>query len=130
MLATTVDPAAGLVAAIVAGVVGTLVFAALRSTEPPAAPARPHRRRQGRDAVAAVLPVALICFALGGLFGAAEVATVAFADEQGDKAIRRGAARPVGARAAASPGVITGAITWRRRPGVPGAGRARSRWPG
>ena len=38
VLATTVDPAAGLVAAIVAGLVGTLVFCALRGTEPPAAP--------------------------------------------------------------------------------------------
>ena len=34
-----------------------------------------------------LLPVALISFALGGLFGSTEVVTVAFADEHGDKAI-------------------------------------------
>ena len=34
-----------------------------------------------------LLPVALISFALGGLFGSTEVVTVAFADSLGDKAI-------------------------------------------
>ncbi len=43
LLATTVHPAAGLVTALVAGVVGTFAFAALRSTAPPA-----HRDRSGR----------------------------------------------------------------------------------
>ena len=47
---------------------------------------------------ATVAPLALVCGALGALFGAAEVTTVAFAEEQGSKALRRPAARAVGPR--------------------------------
>ena len=117
VLATTVDPAAGLVAAIVSGLVGTLIFCALRGTEPPPHPghtdgvkvAMPWRR---------LLPVALISFALGGLFGSTEVITVAFADSLGDKAIA-GVLLALWALGSLLAGVITGAVAWRspRRPG-------------
>jgi MFS family permease len=111
VLATTVDPAAGLVAAIVFGLVGTLVFCALRGTEPPPHPghtdgvkdAMPWRR---------LLPVALISFALGGLFGSTEVVTVAFADSVGDKAIA-GVLLGLWALGSLVAGFITGAVSWR-----------------
>lgn len=114
VLATTVDPAAGLVAAIVFGLVGTLIFCALRGTEPPPHPghtdgvkvAMPWRR---------LLPVALISFAMGGLFGSTEVVTVAFADSLGDKAIA-GVLLALWALGSLVAGVITGAVAWRSPP--------------
>ena len=45
-----------------------------------------------------LVPLAVVWAALGMLFGAAEVTTVAFADEQGQPGVRRGAARALGAR--------------------------------
>ena len=87
VLATTVDPAAGLVAAIVFGLVGTLVFCSLRGTEPPAHPAHSETASKVPMPWRQLLPVALISFALGGLFGSTEVVTVAFADS--DSATRR-----------------------------------------
>ena len=114
VLATTIDPAAGLVAAIVFGLVGTLVFCSLRSTEPP-----PHPGRTDGVKVAMpwrlLLPVALISFALGGLFGSTEVVTVAFADSLGDKAIA-GVLLALWALGSLVAGVITGAVSWKSPP--------------
>jgi predicted MFS family arabinose efflux permease len=120
VLATTVHPAAGLVAAIVAGLVGTLVFTSLRGTEPPAHPR--HSESGARVAMPwrRLLPVALISFAMGGLFGSTEVVTVAFAESLGDKAIA-GVLLALWALGSLVAGVITGAIRWRRGP----AGRVR-----
>ena len=47
VLATTVDPAAGLVAAIAAGLVGTLIFCSLAQHRAAAAPRHDRRRRSG-----------------------------------------------------------------------------------
>ena len=57
-----------------------------------------------------LLPVALISFALGGLFGSTEVVTVAFADSLGDKAIA-GVLLALWALGSLVAGVITGAVT-------------------
>lgn len=83
VLATNISPVLGLATAVVAGVTGSLAFAAQRGTEPPA---HPHDRTQGlRQPMPwrTVIPLSVVCLALGVLFGAAEVTTVAFADEQG-----------------------------------------------
>jgi MFS family permease len=68
-----------------------------------------------------VLPLALVCLTLGALFGAAEVTTVAFAEEQGKRWAAGWllAAWSFGSLVA---GLVTGAITWRSGPGV------RLRW--
>jgi predicted MFS family arabinose efflux permease len=68
-----------------------------------------------------VIPLAVVCAALGVLFGAAEVTTVAFADEQGHKAVS-GALLALWAFGSLTSGVITGAVHWRRGPSV------RVRW--
>ncbi len=116
VLATTVDPAAGLVAAIVFGLVGTIVFCALRGTQPP-----PHPGHTDGVKVAmpwlGLLPVALISFSLGGLFGSTEVVTVAFAEDLGDKAIA-GVLLALWAFGSLLAGFITGALTWRSGPGT------------
>lgn len=120
-LATAWHPVAGLAVAVAACVGGTLAFCAERATEPPAQhgggtsgprPPMPWRT---------VVPLAVACAALGLLFGAAEVTTVAFADEQGHKAVS-GLLLALWALGSLTAGVITGAIPWRRGPSV------RVRW--
>jgi MFS family permease len=113
VLATLVDPVLGLATAAAAGSLGSLAFAAQRRTEPPA---QPHHHSQGvrpRMPWRTVLPVAVVMAALGILFGAAEVTTVAFADELGHKGWSGGllALWALGSLVA---GLATGAITWRR----------------
>lgn len=121
LLATTWHPVAGLAVAIVACVSGTLAFSAQRSTEPPA-----HAKAGSFGPRVAmpwrtVVPLAVVSGALGVLFGAAEVTTVAFADEQGHKAWS-GGLLALWALGSLTAGVITGAIHWRRGPA------SRVRW--
>jgi MFS family permease len=121
VLATAWHPVAGIAVAIVACVAGTLGFCAQRSTEPPA---RPHSRSAGARPPMpwpTIIPLAVVCAALGVLFGAAEVTTVAFADEQGHRAWA-GGLLALWAFGSLSAGVITGAIHWRGGPST------RVRW--
>ena len=84
VLATSVQPTAGLVVPIVAVTVGGLVFFAQRGTEPPASDReRGSRARLSRSAPMRVLAVAFVF--MGSIFGATDVTTVAFAEEQGSK---------------------------------------------
>jgi MFS family permease len=115
VLATTVHPVAGLSAALASGVIGTLYLAAQRSTAPP-----PHPRPATRDDRAAIpwvtiLPLTVVCAALGLLFGAAEVSAVAFSEEQGARSYV-GVILALWAFGSLLAGVITGTITWRRGP--------------
>jgi predicted MFS family arabinose efflux permease len=82
-LATGWDPAAGLGAMVVAGVGGTLFLAAQRATSPPPHPRGAAIGDRPRMPWRTVLPLVVVAVALGGLFGSAEVATVAFAEERG-----------------------------------------------
>jgi predicted MFS family arabinose efflux permease len=121
VLATTVSPVLGLAAAVVGGVSGSLAFAAQRGTEPPA---HPHDRTVGvRPAMPwrTVAPLAVVCLALGILFGAAEVTTVAFADEQGHQGYA-GGLLALWALGSLLAGVVTGAVSWQSGPDV------RVRW--
>ena len=85
VLATSVSPAAGLVVPIVAMVVGGFAFLALRGSEPPPAPR--HERRIGGAVLRrpGVVVIVLVFVAIGSIFGATDVATVAFAEEAGRK---------------------------------------------
>jgi len=121
MLATGVHPVAGLSAALAFGLVGTYVFAGLRSTEPAVHPAP----ETGTDRPAmpwfAVGTLTLLTFALGVLFGAAEVSTVAFAEEEGNQGAA-GFLLAIWALGSLVAGLISGAIAWRQGPLV------RLRW--
>lgn len=121
VLATAWDPVAGLVVAIVACVGGTIAFAAQRRTEPPAH--RHHRASGARPRMpwATVIPLTVVSAALGTLFGAAEVTTVAFASEQGHRAYA-GWLLALWALGSLASGVVTGAVQWQRGPTV------RVRW--
>ena len=113
VLATAIDPLLGLAAAGAAGTLGSLAFAAQRRTEPPA---QPHHHSLGvRPALPwrTVVPLVAGCAALGVLFGAAEVTTVAFADEHGNKGYA-GGLLALWALGSLLAGLITGAIRWRR----------------
>jgi MFS family permease len=115
MLATAWHPVAGLTAALVAGVAGTLFFSAQRATEPPAHPRRQTTGRRPRMPWATVAPLALVSAALGTLFGAAEVTTVAFAEELGNKGVA-GPLLAVWALGSLLAGLVTGALHFRRGP--------------
>jgi MFS family permease len=121
LLSTAWHPVAGLVVAVVACIAGTLAFCAQRSTEPPAhdrtGTAGPRPGIPWRT----VIPLAVVCAALGVLFGAAEVTTVAFAEEQGHKSWA-GGLLALWAFGSLASGVLTGAVHWRRGPSV------RVRW--
>lgn len=98
VLATSVAPSAGLVVPIVALIVGGYLFLSLSGTEPPA------RARRDDDATASptgavvrrgrthsvlrspgMAVLAIVFVAMGAIFGATDVSTVAFAQEQGSK---------------------------------------------
>lgn len=116
VLATAWHPVAGLTAALVAGVIGTLLFSAQRATEPPA---HRHTASTGRRPAmpwATVAPLALVSAALGTLFGAAEVTTVAFAGELGSKGYA-GPLLALWALGSLIAGLVTGAVHWRRDAG-------------
>jgi MFS family permease len=114
LLATSWHPVAGLTFALVSGVAGTFAFAAQRRTEPPAGRVRTDGRRDPMP-WRLVLPLAVVCLTLGALFGAAEVTTVAFAEEQGQRWVAGWllAAWSFGSLVA---GLVTGAIVWRSGP--------------
>ena len=111
-LSTLHAPQSGLLVALVVGTVGALALAAQRRTQPPT---HPHDQTELRAPMpwAVLVPLTLGAIALGSLFGAEEVATVALASD---------------AWAAGSPGWSQG-----RSPSVDhrcsGPGSAWSCWP-
>lgn len=112
VLATAVHPLAGLTTAITAATVGTLVFVSLRSTEPPPSGRRP--RGQSAEAMGwpVLGPLALAAVCMGALFGACEVATVAFADERGSKAVS-GILLAVWSLGSLLSGLVVGLVRWK-----------------
>ncbi len=114
LLATTWAPQAGLLAAMVVGTGGALALALQRRSEPPAHPPDPTIARPPMP-WGLLVPLALGAVALGSLFGALEVATVAFADDEGRKAFS-GLMLGVFSLGSLIAGVATGVISWRRTP--------------
>lgn len=114
-LATAWHPVAGLGTAITCGLVGTLALAVQRSTQPPPKRQRPVESHRAPMPWATVVPLAIICLAMGAIFGAAEVITVAFAEEQGAKEWS-GPLLAAWALGSLSAGVISGAVNWRTPP--------------
>jgi MFS family permease len=81
-MAYSVHPASGLVLAAVGMTVGIALLLAQRETEPP-----PHGEGRGgglgRKVPAAVIAAAGVAVALGSMFGAMDISTIAFAKELG-----------------------------------------------
>ena len=110
-LATAVHPALGVSVSAVIGLVGALLMAAQRSTQPPVAPHDRTRRRE-RLPVGVLLPIGLASLALGAVFGGMEVVVVAFAAETGVLPYA-GLFITVWAFGSLLAGVVSGAIAWR-----------------
>ncbi|HEX5567795.1 MAG TPA: MFS transporter [Streptomyces sp.] len=100
-LCVSLFPEAGTLAGAVLLLVGTLLFAAQRRTEPPVAPRADRTRAAAPLRVPGLPPLLAAFLALGAVFGALEVVTVARADELG----HRSAAGVVLALQAAGSGV-------------------------
>jgi MFS family permease len=110
LLATRINPQAGLVAAIVLLVTGTLLLVSHRGSEPPAAPSAEHGSRSALRFPGMPLLVAAMVL-VGGVFGGVEISAVAFADEVGHASL----AGPLLACYAAGSmlaGLAYGAIHW------------------
>ena len=120
VLATVVHPLAGLTAAIVAAVAGTTVLVTQKRTEPPPG-GRTHGRGGSPMPWAVLAPLVACAFTMGALLGGAEVATVAFSDEQGAKPLS-GLLLAIWALGSLLSGVITGALRLRA------SNAARFRW--
>jgi MFS family permease len=121
LLSTGLDPAAGLVAAIAAGLVGTVLFTALRRTQPPVLARHGDDGGRLRMPWLLLVPMVLISVALGGVFGSTEVVTVAFAQGLGHKPAS-GILLACWSLGSLVAGLVSGAIAWRSPPAI------RMRW--
>jgi len=83
VLALQVHEMAGIVSVVACALVGGFWFAAQSGTQPPVRQTR--QSREDRDGLdwGWMVPMILVAVCLGSLFGATEVVTVAFAEEQG-----------------------------------------------
>jgi predicted MFS family arabinose efflux permease len=110
VLATRVRPQAGLLTALALLVVGSAALLAHRASEPPAG----HGHEEGHPSAlrSPGLPTLMVTMAvIGGVFGAVEISAVAFADEEG----RRALAGPLLACYAGGSmiaGLLFGAVRW------------------
>ena len=111
LLATAVHPALGVSVSAVIGLVGALLLAAQRSTQPPVLP-RDQTRRPERLPLGVLLPISAASLALGAVFGGMEVVVVAFAEEAGVLPYA-GLFITVWSFGSLLAGVATGAIAWR-----------------
>jgi MFS family permease len=110
VLATKVAPQAGLLSAVVLVVAGTAFLLAHRASEPPAHAGHADDHPSALRSPGLGLLMVVMAF-IGGVFGAVEISTVAFADHAG----RAGLAGPLlacYAGGSATSGLVFGAIHW------------------
>jgi MFS family permease len=113
LLGTLVGPVAGIAATVLVGVGGSLAFAAQRRTEPPAHPRADTTGPRVPLPWRTLAPLTVVCVALGLMFGATEVITVAFASDHGVRSAS-GVLLALWALGSLVAGAVTGAVTFRR----------------
>ena len=116
--ATSIAPAAGLIAGMILMSIGLPLFAMQRATEPPPSPVRikdPHPPVIGIPIVQAI---ALATTFTGGFFGAIAITVVGFAESEGQKSYS-GLLLGLWASGSAVMAIINGLIKWK----TPYAGR-------
>jgi MFS family permease len=118
VLAVQLAPVVGVAAIVGFALVGGLAFASLRSTEPPTTVRASYQEPIGWRFLFVIV---LVSAALGSLFGATEVVTVAFAREEGHSGLV-GALLAIWASGSLISGLITGLVAVRATP------RVRFRW--
>lgn len=111
VLATSVTPWAGLAVPIVVMIVGGFWFLSQKATEPPVIKPIPGEKIPTVLRNPAVLVIIAVFICTGVIFGAADVATIAFAEEQGDKALS-GPVLAVFALGSCISGLAYGARQW------------------
>jgi MFS family permease len=115
LLATEVQPAAGVITATVLCVVGTTALAMQVGTEPAVAPRRggaAGRRKDGRLPAAGLATLAPASVFLGAMFATIDLSTVAFAQEHGHKPLA-GFILGTYALGSATGGIWYGSRSWR-----------------
>jgi MFS family permease len=115
VLSTQWQPWAALGLALVTGWFGSLALAAQRGTEPVPHRARPESGARPPMPWLPVVALATVAFALGSMFAAAEVSTVAFSAEQGAKPYA-GVLLAAWALGSLLAGLFSGTFHWRRSP--------------
>ncbi|MDQ1082569.1 hypothetical protein [Microbacterium sp. SORGH_AS_0344] len=113
VVAAALDPAVAMVGSLALGVIGGVWLASQRRTEPAPSPG-PAQRRLVLPPLG-VVPIALACIALGGVFGAFDVGVVGWA-ELSERPWLAGPAFSALAGAIAVGSIITGARAWRMSP--------------
>ncbi|WP_270353863.1 MFS transporter [Microbacterium testaceum] len=112
-VAAALDPGVAMLGSLALGVAGGVWLAAQRRTQPTPVPG--VRRSGPVLPPAGVIPIALACIALGGVFGAFDVSLVGWA-ELSDRPWLAGPAFSALAVAIAIGSVVTGARTWTLSP--------------
>lgn len=114
-LATSVEPAAGLVVCAVVGVLGSLLLAVQRATEPMRRPRLHPADRTTLLPLRLLVTVVVASWACGGVFGSMEVVVVAFAREHGVLS-SSGVLLMCWAVGSMVAGLVAGLVSWRRPP--------------
>lgn len=112
VLATSISPTVGLTTALTTAVVGSLLFSSLRATEPPAHQRHDTEGNRVPMPWRPVIALGVVAASQGVLFGAAEVTTVAFADERGHVGVA-GVLLAAWALGSMLAGLVAGAMHWR-----------------
>ena len=111
VLATQINPQAGLLTALALLAVGSAALAAHRASEPPPAPA--HEHGGGSALWFPGMPLlVVVMFFIGGVFGGVEISAVAFADHEGRPELA-GPLLACYATGSMLAGLAYGAIHWR-----------------
>jgi MFS family permease len=110
-LATSIAPEAGRVAALLLTLVGTVLFAAQRSSEPPVQPVDPSASRSPLSNRGLQVMMLVFLFT-GSIFGSLEMATIAFTDSLGRKS-SAGVVLALQAVGSAVAGMLFGMLTLR-----------------
>lgn len=110
-LSTVYAPETGLVVAVVLGTIGTFALATQTRTAPPAHPVTAEKSVE-KMPWAQIIALSLTAVALGAIFGALEVGTVAVAEDAGSKA-SSGLLLGVFAIGSMVAGLAAGAVHWK-----------------
>ncbi|SDB87171.1 Predicted arabinose efflux permease, MFS family [Sanguibacter gelidistatuariae] len=111
ILATSVTPTAGLVVPLLAVLIGGFWFLSLRATEPPPSIPVPGYKRRSVLLNGGMLAVIAVFIGMGAIFGATDVATIAFAEEAGHEPLA-GAILGIFALGSLISGLLYGAKHW------------------
>lgn len=115
-LCTTVDPAAGLVTEAALTLLGGLLFAARRGTQPPVSEGGHARVRQASALRVAGVRVLIVTFlGIGSVFGGMQVSLAAFSESIGEPGLN-GVLYGTFAAGNMLSGVVCGAIAWKAAP--------------